>query len=303
VKPATARLILIASLIVAVMACSKTAEVGGQTGKQADAKKYNLADPKDFFLNLVNIVTVNRDILRPEVKLELRLQAKNTGTYPTRQEAEAKSKKLGADKYEVFPYQELGRSGEQWVVLEKNAVITGLDVRNASARNPYQPGSNYQISFRLSREGGKRFGEVTGAHIGDYLAILLNNEVRSIAMIQARIEDEGRITGSYTQHEAEKVAMSLNSGAVPTKEDQWTEQVSERLRSNGPEFLARHYSDWAIDLRSYSGLKAEDIEARLEPGDSNRRTLHIKVIKPGGYHREIAIHVVMEEGRLRIDER
>ena len=48
---------------------------------------------------------------------------------------------------------------------------------------------------RLSPDGGKRFGRYTEANIGNKLAVVLDNQIVSVATIQARIEDSGRITG------------------------------------------------------------------------------------------------------------
>ena len=127
----------------------------------------------------------------------------------------------GADQYEVYPYRERtpdGSSGqEQYLILMKTAVVSGLDMRDASARQSATGSSNYEISFSLQPQGATRFAEVTGKNIGEFLCIVLNNEVKSRATIQSQIHDQGQITGSFTKRQAEDLALILRSGALPAK--------------------------------------------------------------------------------------
>src|SRR5581483_7704157 len=50
---------------------------------------------------------------------------------------------------------------------------------------------------------------------GDSLAVILDNRVEQVATIQEQIHDQGRITGGFTQQEAQDIAMTLRSGALP----------------------------------------------------------------------------------------
>ena len=54
-----------------------------------------------------------------------------------------------------------------------------------------------------------------GDNIGRQLAIVLDGRVQSAPRIEARINDEGRITGSFTQQEAQDLSLMLRSGALP----------------------------------------------------------------------------------------
>jgi preprotein translocase subunit SecD len=164
-----------------------------------------------------------KNTLNADSNLEIRLQAKGTSTYPTKEEAEnaARTQPGGAGSYEVFFYRERPNEGgaatEGWVVLEKSVVITGIDMRDAKAMSSQYGTQNYEISFSLLPGGAKRFGEATGKHVGDYLAVVLNNEVKSIARIESQITDQGRITGSFTKRAAEDLSLILRSGALPAK--------------------------------------------------------------------------------------
>jgi len=103
------------------------------------------------------------------------------------------------------------------VAVGKNPVITGLDMRDATARSSQYGGASYEIDFQLLPEGARRFGDATGKHIKDYLAIVLNNEVKSAPVINGQITDRGQISGSFTKKSAEDLALILRSGALPAK--------------------------------------------------------------------------------------
>ncbi|MEK6324494.1 MAG: protein translocase subunit SecD [Acidobacteriota bacterium] len=169
-----------------------------------------------------------KNTLNADSNLELKLVAPGTQIpYPTKEQAEAvaKSTPPGSDpytsQYEVRFYRDRPDSGgapqEGWVVVGKNPVVTGLDMRDASARSSQYGGSAYEIDFSLLPDGARRFGDATGKHINDHLAIVLNNEVKSAPSINGQITDRGQITGSFTKKAAEDLALVLRSGALPAK--------------------------------------------------------------------------------------
>ena len=128
----------------------------------------------------------------------------------------------------VFPYQErIEKSSDgstdpnqqkpkQWVVVELPAIIDGSELRNASAI-PSQGGraDEYEINFSLKKTGAEKFGAWTGAHVNEYMGVVLNGEVKSIAYIRSQIFDSGQITGRFTKQSAEDLALTLRSGALP----------------------------------------------------------------------------------------
>ena len=71
------------------------------------------------------------------------------------------------------------------------------------------------VSFSLNQDGARRFGQLTGANIGRQLAIIIDDRVFSAPTVEGRITDEGRITGSFTQQEAQDLSLVLRSGALP----------------------------------------------------------------------------------------
>jgi preprotein translocase subunit SecD len=165
-----------------------------------------------------------KNTLNADSNLELKLVAKGTELpYPTKEAAETAARGLegGLDKHEVVLYRPRAEGGaapaEGWVVLDKTAVVTGMDMRNAQAGRSKYGGANYEIDFQLTPGGATRFGEATGKHVGDNLAIVMNNEVRSAPTINSQITDRGQITGGFTQQSAEDLALVLRSGALPAK--------------------------------------------------------------------------------------
>ena len=62
------------------------------------------------------------------------------------------------------------------------AVVDGSELRNANAI-PTQGGrsDDYEINFALKKAGADKFGAWTGSHINEYMDVLLNDEVKSIA--------------------------------------------------------------------------------------------------------------------------
>ncbi len=99
-----------------------------------------------------------------------------------------------------------------WVV-SRAAAITGRDLRDAKPNQ--DENGRPDVTFNLTSDGGRRFGAFTGAHVGDKLAVVLDNKVQEVATIQEQIHDSGRITGSFSQQDVQDLALKLRSGALP----------------------------------------------------------------------------------------
>jgi len=100
-----------------------------------------------------------------------------------------------------------------WFLLAKTPVIRGTDVRNARAgQDEFR---KWEASFSLSPDAGKRFGKYTEANIGNRLAVVMDNAIRSVAVIKGRIEDSGQIENIGTEQEASDLALVLRAGALP----------------------------------------------------------------------------------------
>jgi preprotein translocase subunit SecD len=147
-------------------------------------------------------------------------------TYPTK---EAAIQSLGGTippNRVILPYIE--RDGNvtptqakpketQYVILEYPPIVDGSELRDATAYSQTGNEGDYQIQFSLKPAGAQKFGEWTGKNIGKYLAIVLNDEVKSAPVVQGQIFDSGQITGRFTKQSAEDLALTLRSGSLPAK--------------------------------------------------------------------------------------
>ncbi len=106
---------------------------------------------------------------------------------------------------------------KQFVVVEYPAVVDGSELRDANAVPISGNSSEYQISFSLKPAGAAKFGDWTGRNLNNYMGVVLNDEVKSIAYIRERISDSGQISGRFTKQEADDLALTLRSGALPAK--------------------------------------------------------------------------------------
>ena len=138
----------------------------------------------------------------PAISRELLLQARNGIVPPDMEVVSGADESLGAVAGSTVHY-----------LVRRVAPVTGRDLRNA--RPTIDEFNQPAISFSFNREGARKFGAFTGGNVGRNLAIILDNRVYSAPVIQERIADEGRITGTFTTGEAADLALILRSGALP----------------------------------------------------------------------------------------
>ncbi|WP_408954827.1 protein translocase subunit SecD [Natroniella sp. ANB-PHB2] len=72
------------------------------------------------------------------------------------------------------------------------------------------------ISFEMTREGGRRFAEITRQNIGRRIGIYLDDEKLTNPVVNEEIPGgEGQITGFDSIEEAQQRALQLRAGALP----------------------------------------------------------------------------------------
>ena len=135
------------------------------------------------------------------------------GTLPANRRVLPYSERIDASKSDQG--SEANRRSTEWIVVEAPAIVDGSDLRNAAAIEASPGAEDYSISFSLRSSGAEKFGAWTASHINDYLGVVLNGEVKSIAYIKSQILDQGAISGRFTKQSAEDLALVLKSGALP----------------------------------------------------------------------------------------
>ncbi len=104
-------------------------------------------------------------------------------------------------------------TGETWYLISRAAAVTGSDLRTAEASR--DENGQPAVRFVLTGEGGRKFYSFTSAHVGDNLAVVLDNRVQEVAVIRDAIRDNGVINGRFTEQQTRDLSMVLRSGALP----------------------------------------------------------------------------------------
>jgi preprotein translocase subunit SecD len=156
-----------------------------------------------------------KEIMQSTAMLEIRQSF--GGPYPSQESAlQDKGGVLPPDQL-LMPGRSIGTSasdsGQTWYLISRASAVTGRDLRAADASR--DENGQPSVSFSLTGEGGRRFASFTGAHVGDYLAVVLDNKVQEVAVIKDQIHDQGTIAGRFTEQQTKDLSMILRSGALP----------------------------------------------------------------------------------------
>jgi preprotein translocase subunit SecD len=166
-----------------------------------------------------------KDLIGSESHLYLMKVADNSDPgrpFPTKEAAVAALGGTVPPNRVILPYmerpanaqdQEANQKPTGFLILETPAIVDGSELRDASPSS--RTGSDYSIDFHLKPAGAQAFGEWTGKSVGKYLAVVLNDEVKSAPVIKGQIFDQGQIEGKFTKDQAEDLALTLKSGALP----------------------------------------------------------------------------------------
>ncbi|HEV7745146.1 MAG TPA: protein translocase subunit SecD [Pyrinomonadaceae bacterium] len=207
---------------------------GSQTSHQILVQMPGIQDPervkellgKPSKLELVHIVGPANPSPSQTYNTEEEAKSSLGGTVPTnrrvlpyaeRDEPTAAGSQPAADAAAQKP--------KKWVVVESPAVVDGSELRSAAAVQAQGGGDTYSISFSLKPVGAQKFGAWTAASLNEYMGVVLNDEVKSIAYIKSAISDSGEISGRFTKQSADDLALILKSGALPAGIDYMEERT------------------------------------------------------------------------------
>jgi preprotein translocase subunit SecD len=110
-----------------------------------------------------------------------------------------------------------------YYLVKRVAQVTGRDLRDA--RPGLDENNLPAIHFTMTRDGATKFAKLTGDNVNRPLGIVLDNRMQSVANIQERISDQGRISGNFTREEVNDQALMLRSGALPAGLDYLEERT------------------------------------------------------------------------------
>ena len=159
-----------------------------------------------------------KQIMQSTALLEIRQSLSGNQSYPDEQSALAASNGVLPPNAVLLHGQSMpgagGETRDAVYIISRSSAVAGHDLREARVERSSSTNLP-EVSFFLTAEGGHRFSAFTSAHVGDYLAVVLDNKVMEVAVIKSEIGDNGVIEGQFTDEQAKDLALILNSGALP----------------------------------------------------------------------------------------
>jgi preprotein translocase subunit SecD len=159
-----------------------------------------------------------KGILQSTAMLEIK--QKISGPYPSQEAAlQSSNGVLPTDQILLPGHANPGSTeSQEWYILSRASAVRGKDLRDA--REGRDENGQPEVSFTLTNEGGRRFYSFTSTHIGDDLAVVLDNgagpQVQEVASIKGAIRDQGQISGGrMSEQQAKDLSLILRSGALP----------------------------------------------------------------------------------------
>src|SRR5690242_9568567 len=159
-----------------------------------------------------------KSVIQAGGQLELTLVA-DEQTYPSQSAALAAHGGVLPQGTEIVPGRsDTGSASDQsqvYYILDRAPIVTGQDLVGATPQPSTDYPGQYEINFHLSTAAAARFGPFTETNIGKRMAIVLDHKVYTAPTIRGRIEDNGQITGNFSEDQAKDLALVLRAGALP----------------------------------------------------------------------------------------
>ncbi len=156
-----------------------------------------------------------KDLIGTTAQLKI-VEVKNEGPWKTKEEALGSKGGILQIGTQLLEWPAAGgNGGGGFYLVSSSPVIRGEDMRSARAATDSDSPGRWECAFTLSQDGARRFEKFTGSNIGNRLAVVLDNQIRSVATIQSAISDSGRINGLSSEQEASDLSLVLRTGALP----------------------------------------------------------------------------------------
>jgi preprotein translocase subunit SecD len=103
----------------------------------------------------------------------------------------------------------------RYVAIKKEVGLDGNHIQSALVQRDTVTGQP-EVTFLLDSEGGEIFYQLTSANVGNVLAIVLDDRVKSQATIRQPIRESVQLTG-FDMEEANNIALILRTAALPVE--------------------------------------------------------------------------------------
>lgn len=110
-----------------------------------------------------------------------------------------------------------------YVAIKKEVGLDGNHIKNALVNRDQWSGKP-EVTFLLDDEGGEIFYKLTSANVGKPLAIVMDDKVKSRAIIQEPIRESVRLSG-FGLEEAQNIALILRTAALPVELEPISQQA------------------------------------------------------------------------------
>jgi preprotein translocase subunit SecD len=163
--------------------------------------------------------TVDQDTMNRTIEL-LSMRVNKMGVSETVVSQEG-NKRIRIEIPGKFDAQEVldsvAKTGElKFVGPEGTTLLTGKDVKQASAFIDTNNGNAPTISLELNADGTTKFADATKKYLNQKISIYMDDEMLTNPTVQAVITNgQAVITGSESLKEAQRQANIINSGALP----------------------------------------------------------------------------------------
>jgi preprotein translocase subunit SecD len=127
------------------------------------------------------------------------------------------------DQYGLDEHERDSNGNLAYAAIKREVGLDGNHIKSAVVERNNLDGKP-EVTFLLDAEGGEIFYELTSANVGQVMAIVLDDRVKSQATIQTAIRDQVRLTG-FDWDEATTIALMLRTAALPVELEVITQQA------------------------------------------------------------------------------